>query len=394
MYPIHGGSLYLGQDTVYVKKLWDEIAANTGIMSNQANPNLWHDVMWEYLAFIDPAKAIEMYNSYPERELKFGVSDAQTYHWLHSMNALGRVDAAITADYPVAAAFLLHGQVTYVAHNYSNAPITVTFSTGYQLEVPAHKMVTSKDSKITGAITSSFQQAAVNGSVKLDVVASGGTPTKVEFMDGTTSLGTVTAEPFTWNASNLQLGVHGFYAKIYDLEKFNVTNSVDVQVGNQLPYDGTAWLIPGIIEAGRYDVFEGGKGQNIAYVDVTTANSGDFRMDEYVDAISNTNEGVYVGSLAPGEWLEYTVDVTQAGLYSFAFRYASGNSAGGGPFHLELDGQPVSADISVPSTSTTVWDIWATKTVADIPMTPGTCVACCFFEWRIQPGENDFYPHR
>jgi endoglucanase Acf2 len=374
MYPIHGGSLYLGQDTVYVKKLWDEIAANTGIMSNQANPNLWHDVMWEYLAFIDPAKAIEMYNSYPERELKFGVSDAQTYHWLHSMNALGRVDAAITADYPVAAAFLLHGQVTYVAHNYSNAPITVTFSTGYQLEVPAHKMVTSKDSKITGAITSSFQQAAVNGSVKLDVVASGGTPTKVEFMDGTTSLGTVTAEPFTWNASNLQLGVHGFYAKIYDLEKFNVTNSVDVQVGNQLPYDGTAWLIPGIIEAGRYDVFEGGKGQNIAYVDVTTANSGDFRMDEYVDATSNTNEGVYVGSLAPGEWLEYTVDVTQAGLYSFAFRYASGNSAGGGPFHLELDGQPVSADISVPSTSTTVWDIWATKTVADIPMTPGTHV--------------------
>ena len=369
LYPIHGGSFYLGQDTVYARKLWNEMAANTGIMSNQVKPNLWHDIYWEYLAFIDPAKAIEMYNSYPEREMKFGVSDAQTYHWLHAMNALGRVDARITADYPVAAAFLLHGQITYVAHNYSNVLITVTFSTGYKLEVPAHKMVTSKDSKISGTITTSFPQAAVNGSVKLDVVVWGGSPTKVEFMDGNTSLGTVTSEPYAWNATNLQLGVHGFYARVFDGEKFNVTNSVDVQVGNQLPYGGVAWAIPGTIEAGKFDTYEGGKGQNIAYVDVTTTNSGDFRLDEYVDATSNLAEGTYVGSIAPGEWLEYTVNVNQAGVYSFAFRYASGNLAGGGPFHLELDGKSISGNISV--LSTTGWNVWATKTVADIPLTPG-----------------------
>ena len=129
LYPIHGGSLYLGQDTVYVKKLWNEMEANTGILSNQANPNLWHDIYWQYLAFIDPAKATGMYNSYPERELKFGVSDAQTYHWLHAMNALGRVDASVTADYPIAAAFIQGETITYVAQNYSDAEITVTFST-------------------------------------------------------------------------------------------------------------------------------------------------------------------------------------------------------------------------------------------------------------------------
>lgn len=371
LYPIHGGSLYLGQDTVYVKKLWDEMAANTGILSNQVNPNLWHDVYWEYLAFIDPAKAIEMYNSYPDRELKFGVSDAQTYHWLHAMNALGRVDATITADYPVAAAFLLYGQITYVAHNYTDAPITVTFSTGYKLDVPARKMVTSRDGKIAGTITSSFHQAAVSGSVKLDVAVTGGTPTKVEFMDGTTLLGTLTTEPFTWNATNLQLGVHGFYAKIFDADKISVTNSVDVQVGNQLPFGGTAWAVPGTIEAGKYDFFEGGKGQNIAYMDVTTPNTGDFRMDEFVDAAANATEGSFVGSIAPGEWLEYTINVAEAGMYSFTFRYASGNAAGGGPFRLELDGQPVSGAISVPSTSSTVWTIWATKTETGIPITPG-----------------------
>ncbi len=371
MYPIHGGSLYLGQDTVYVKRLWDEIVANTGISSNQVNPNLWHDIMWEYLAFIDPSRAIDMYNSYPNREIKFGISDAQTYHWLHAMNALGRVDATITANYPIAAAFRLNGKINYVAQNYSNAPITITFSTGYQLVVPARKMVTSRDGSYTGTITSSFTQASVGGGVALNVIVSGGTPAKVEFMDGTTSLGMVTTAPFTTKAANLQLGTHNFYAKVYDGDKYSVTNSVQVLVGEQLPYGGTAAAIPGTIEAGKYDIFEGGKGQNISYLDMTSANLGDFRMDESVDAASNTAEGATVGWINSGEWLEYTVNVAQTGLYSFAFRYASGNASGGGPFHLELDGQAISSNITVPSTSTTVWTVWATKTVADIPLTAG-----------------------
>jgi len=371
MYPIQGGSLYLGQDTVYVKRLWNEIKANTGILSNQVNPNLWHDIMWEYLAFIDPSKAIEMYNSYPNRELKFGISDAQTYHWLHAMNALGRVDASVTANYPIAAAFIQNGKVNYVAQNYSNSPLTVTFSTGYQLLVPAGKMVTSLDGNYSGKITSSFQQAFVGGSVKLNVANSGGTPTKVEFMDGTTSLGTVTIAPYVFTATNLQLGIHNFYAKLFDAEKFNVTNNAQVVVGSQLPYGGTAWVIPGTIEAAEFDVFEGGKGQNITYFDVTTANLGNFRMDEYVDAFTDTNEGAAVGNLASGEWLKYTVNIAQTGMYSYTFRYASGNPAGGGPFHLEVDGQVISGDITVPSTSSTVWTVWADKTVATIPLTQG-----------------------
>jgi hypothetical protein len=381
MYPIHGGSLYLGQDTAYVTKLWNEIKANTGITGNEVNPNLWHDVMWEYLAFIDPAKAIEMYNSNPNRALKFGISDAQTYHWLHALNALGRVDATITANHPIAAAFTQNSETTYVAQNYSNQPITVTFSTGYQLLVPAHKMVTSKDSAIKGVLTSSFAQAYVNGNVQLAVQTSDGTPTKIEFMDGTTSLGVVTTAPFTWNATNLTLGMHSFYAKVFEGTMFNVTNSVTVQVGNQLPYGGISWPIPGVLEAGKFDVFEGGKGQNIAYFDVTTANSGDFRMEESVDTSVSTAEGAIVGFIAKDEWLEYTVNVSQSGLYSFAFKYASGNAAGGGPFHLELDGQSISSAITVPSTSTTSWDIWASKTIANIPLTAGQHVLRMAFSY-------------
>ena len=371
IYPIHGGSLYLGLDTVYVQRLWNEVKANTGIMSNQVNPNLWHDMWWEYLAFIDPAKAIEMYNSYPNRDIKFGISDAQTYHWLHAMNALGKVDAGITANYPIAAAFKLNGKHNYVAQNYSDVPITVTFSDGYQLQVPARKLVTSRDCQYTGVITSSFSTAYMGGSVVLNVGQLNGTPDKIEFMDGTISLGTLTSEPYSLKAANLQLGVHGFYARIFDGEKFSVTNITEVQVGEQVPYNGTAWAIPGTLESGMYDKFEGGRGQNIAYLDNTTANLGDFRMDESVDASANAIEGAVVNNISSGEWLEYTVNVTQPGLYSMTYRYASGNTSGGGPFHLELDGQAISADILVPSTSSTVWTVWSSKTVTALPFTSG-----------------------
>ena len=283
MYPIHGGSLYLGHDTVYVKKLWNEITTKTGILSNQANDNLWNEIMWEYCAFIDPEKAIELYNSYPNRNLKFGVSDAQTYHWLHAMNALGRVDASITANYPIAAAFKKGNNITYVAHNYSNVPITVTFSDNYQLQVPARRMKTSIDSNASGTLTSSFAQASVGGSAQLSLTVTEGTATKVEFMDGNTSLGIVNAAPYTLNATNLGLGVHGFYAKVFENDKFNTSNNVNVIVGEQKPYGGAAVEIPGTIEAGKYDVFEGGKGQNISYLDLSPGNAGDFRMDESVD---------------------------------------------------------------------------------------------------------------
>jgi len=371
MYPIHGGSLYLGHNKTYVEKLWNEIKANTGILNNEDNPNLWHDVMWEYLSFIDPETAIDMYNSNPNRALKFGISDAQTYHWLHAMNTLGSVSSTITADYSVAAAFDKNGVITYVAHNYSNSPITVTFSDGYELLVPANKMATNKDINVSGVLSSDFTRAYANGSVNLSLEVTGSGITKIEFYDGNKLIGTATESPYNFKAENLAFGIHGMYAKIYVDEYFNVSNIIAVQVGEQVPFLGTPFIIPGVIEAGNYDKFEGGVGQDISYFDVSQNNEGDYRSDEYVDATTDNTEGEYVGHIAPNEWLEYTINVTESGLYSFEFRHASGNSSGGGPLTLSVDDELVSDEISVPSTSSTTWDVWASKTVNDIPLTAG-----------------------
>jgi len=369
MYPIHGGSLYLGHNLAYVEKLWNEISLNTGILSNQANDNLWHDVMWEYLAFINPVKAIEMYNSYPKRNLKFGISDTQTYYWLHAMNVLGNVDTNVTANYPVAAVFVKDGKRTYTAHNYSNQPVSVTFSDGFVLEVPARSMATSKDIALKGKMTLLYSQAFANGNAQLTVEVTGGKATKIEIYDGNSLVGGIMEEPYTFNATNLKAGVHGFYAKIFEGDDFSVTNILTFVVGRQLPFTGSAIPIPGTIEPGNYNKFEGGTGQGIAYNDASQNNEGGFRPNEYVDAIQNDTEGATVGWISSGEWMNYTVNIQEAGLYNISFRYASGNSAGGGPFQLELDGEVISSPVKVSSTNG--WDKWATKTVNNIPLKKG-----------------------
>ena len=369
LYPIHGGSLYLGQNQAYATKLWNEIAVNTGILRNEANDNLWHDIMWEYLAFTDPQKAIDLYDSYPNRNLKFGVSDAQTYYWLHAMNAIGRVDASVTANYPTASVFNKDGKKTYVVNNYEKIPITVLFSDGTTIEAPARTMVTSNDVDIESELSVSFDRAYVNGSVDLSLEIKTGSPTKVEFYRGSEKVGELTGAPYAFKASQLPLGVHDFYAKIFEGEKLGVSNIVSVVVGDQVPYLGTAWAIPGLIEAGNYDVFEGGSGQGIAYSDVSINNEGDFRKEEGVDAAFIAGEGATIGWVVSGEWVEFTVNVEKAGLHKMEFRFASGNQSGGGPFWLELNSKKITGNITVGSTGG--WDKWKSQTVEGIPLMAG-----------------------
>ncbi|MGB0260207.1 MAG: glycosyl hydrolase [Flavobacteriaceae bacterium] len=369
LYPIHGGSLYLGHNQNYAAELWAEMAQNTGILSNQENANLWHDTYYKFLALTDAQAAIDLYDSYPDRNLKFGISDAQTYHWLHVMNALGPVDTSITANHPLAVAFTdSSNTTTYVAQNYSNALISVTFSDGYVLDVPATKLTTSRDVEVSGTLSSDFYQAYSGGSVNLSYSTENTDITKVEFYDGTSLVSTDSTAPYQAQPNNLSLGVHSMYAKVYVGAEHNVSNSISIQVGDQVPYTAVH-SIPGIIEAGHFDTYEGGVGQNISYFDSSQNNEGNARLDEYVDASTDNSEGMIVGWTTSGEWLEYTVDVQSPGSYSIAIRYASGNPNGGGPMHFELDGEAISAQISFPTTND--WGTWATKTVTGIPLTGG-----------------------
>ena len=100
------------------------------------------------------------------------------------------------------------------------------------------------------------------------------------------------------------------------------------------PYQGKAQVIPGTIKVGYYD--EGGN--NVAYYDTTAKNlaSTSFRPGESVDASENG-----IGSVASGEWIKYSVDITKAGKYDIAVPYGSPVYGGTSRIRLLLDGRLV-----------------------------------------------------
>ena len=241
LYPIHGGSFYLSRNLDYVRKLWHEITENTGILRNEANPNLWHDIMWEYLAFTDADKAIELYKSNPDRSLKFGVSQAQTYHWLYAMSCLGQHDATITADCPTALAFEKDGTMTYVAHNYGKEKRTVTFSDGFKLGVEPGEMATATGESSLPAVQITAPEdgelITIGNSVTVSADASvkKGLISRVEFYDGKTMIGSDDAAPYECEWTPASVGKYALTAKAISSEnREKVSKPVNVVVADEL----------------------------------------------------------------------------------------------------------------------------------------------------------------
>ncbi len=94
-----------------------------------------------------------------------------------------------------------------------------------------------------------------------------------------------------------------------------------------------------------------------------------FRNDGIDIQYSNDQGGNYfvVGWIETGEWLSYTVNVTQSGNYDFQIRLATTNS--GATFHIEMNGVNVTDIINVPNTGG--WTSWQTISVNNISLLAG-----------------------
>ncbi|WP_254240377.1 glycosyl hydrolase [Allokutzneria sp. A3M-2-11 16] len=143
MLPITGGSLYLGHNPGYIDRNVAEIVRNSG-----SQPKVWQDVIWSFQALSKPDDALNAFRStnYTPEE---GESRAHTFHWLRNLSALGQVDTSVTANHPLHAVFTKGGNRTYVASNTGTSPITVTFSNGATLNVPAGKTATTGGGTVT-----------------------------------------------------------------------------------------------------------------------------------------------------------------------------------------------------------------------------------------------------
>ena len=370
LYPIHAGSLYLGHRTDYIDRVWQEMTENTDVLNNIPNANLWYDTYWKFLSFSDPDRALDLYRSYPDRDIKVGISDAQTYHWLHAMVSLGQVANEITANYPIASAFNDNGNITYVAHNYENYPLEVEFSDGYTLLAKPNSITTSRDVDVDITLFTDKNEIPVNERIELTTQTNGEGISKVEFYIDNNLIATDYDYPYAVSSSSLSSGIYSVYAKAFIGSEFNISNTIRIQVGSQKPYNDVPVNIPGTIEAGLYDRFDGGSAQGISYSDNDVYNQGDFRLEEGVDVSLTDNEGYTVGWTGAGEWMEYTINAENAGVYKATIRYASGNESGGGPFWFERENTKISEDIFVPFTGTD-WNVWQNTIVEEVNLIKG-----------------------
>lgn len=200
-------------------------------------------------------------------------------------------------------------------------------------------------------------------------VADDGSIQLVEFLQDSAVLGEDTAPPYEWTVPNVAAGCYTLRARARDERGTSDSSApVDLMVGvgcPQAPYRMTPAAVPGTIEAEDYDL--GGEG--VAYHDANPGNNGGaYRPAEGVDLERTTDEGfgVNIGWMVPGEWIEYTTNVT-AGTYDVDVRVAS--AVGGGTVHLEFDGVDKTGPITFAGTGG--WQIWTTVRAEDVTLGAG-----------------------
>ena len=122
----------------------------------------------------------------------------------------------------------------------------------------------------------------------------------------------------------------------------------------QTPFGGKAWAIPGKIEMENFDEPGYGAG-NDSYSDNDADDHGaesnggkSYREGTGVDIYKKTN-GYVVGYNQTGEWLEYTVEVAEAGDYTMYAAVASANATSS--FQLSIDGEDLTGEVAVPQAS-------------------------------------------
>ena len=127
--------------------------------------------------------------------------------------------------------------------------------------------------------------------------------------------------------------------------------------GPESPFGGTFATLPGIVQAENFD--NGGNYAGYFNLDPTNQANTTYRGSATVgvEPTTDVGGGYDVGHTKEGEWLRYTVDVTQGGLMTLSARVAS--LGPGGYYHVSFDGRDVTGTMFAPQTGW--WQNWTTQ---------------------------------
>ena len=200
----------------------------------------------------------------------------------------------------------------------------------------------------------------------IEVTASSSTSTiaYVKVFANDLLIGTLTEAPYTMEFEPTEKGTYVITAIAYDAEgKENSSTKRTLKVnGKRVPYNNKPISIPGVIQAENFD--KGGEGMTFHDSDSNREGDKNYRSDsEGVDFVVGNN-GTAIGYTAKNEWLEYTIDVKEAGSYSYIATVSSGTTGSGfniGVKKLTSTGSPTTlAKVSVPQTANNDWSKYTT----------------------------------
>jgi endoglucanase Acf2 len=140
--PFTPASIYMGRHPDYVKKNHDRIVAKRP-KGNDYN-NGWGDLIVMFNALNDPQAAAAYIDANPKCSLEGGNTHAFMYHWIHTLERLGRNEAAVTADHPFVNVYSKNGTKTYAAYHFGSDPVEVTFSDGFTMTAAPNTLTVSK----------------------------------------------------------------------------------------------------------------------------------------------------------------------------------------------------------------------------------------------------------
>ncbi|BDC34048.1 hypothetical protein Noda2021_00060 [Candidatus Dependentiae bacterium Noda2021] len=131
--PISVASLHLGNYPDYLRYNQEQMVVQGG------DNNVWQDIHMSVRALYDPVAAIARFNQGYAPEA--GDTNARTYAWIHTINALGRVEPSVTANIPTYRVFSKNGVRSYVVYNPQATAQTVQFSDGTRVVAQAGQWV-------------------------------------------------------------------------------------------------------------------------------------------------------------------------------------------------------------------------------------------------------------
>ena len=199
---------------------------------------------------------------------------------------MGQFDISVTADIPTYSVLKNSaGEKTYIAYNPFSDSITVHFSDGYSMNVPARELKSINTSSVnSNAPVVILVADKTRGKIPLTINFTGSrsfdrneSPLSFEwnFGDSTTSTAIDTSHLYSTP------GMYKVILTVTNQLQLSSKDSLIITVnGNGTPYSGTPISVPGTIQAENFD--NGGEG--VAYHDVDANNIElAYRPNEVVD---------------------------------------------------------------------------------------------------------------